>query len=288
MKVFKRISLILFLLIGIAGGLIYAFRSKLIAKIVPEVEQIGDIYIELRDDTCFVKSRIVVRNKTFLKIEIDTIKYKILLFNKTFMENKKSLGILLPGNGTDTIDFLVQFPYVTLLKDLKSERKKDDSASYTINISLQYSTVFGKAEMPLNRSAKVKIPQPPEIEIVEIKRKKFRLKKILADVKIKIINHSPVTISINEMDYYMKIVNQGSVKGKFGRVIQIKPNETSYVQLPITIIPKHIGKTGIDVLKNKDNYNYLFELNAILESTDPLKKTFHINLIKEGVLELVK
>jgi LEA14-like dessication related protein len=216
------------------------------------------------------------------------MKYKVSLFDKAYLQSQRYIGMLLRGYGTDTLDFSLKIPYVTIIKDLKAERKKGDSASYSINISLQYSTALGKAEMPITKSAKIKIPQPPELEVVEIKYKKVHLKSILADAKIKIINYSDVNLSIKEMSYSMKILEQGNLQGTYTEPIHIKPNGTTYINLPIEINPINLGKTIFEMIINKDTYDYTLTMNAILESTDLLKESFHIDLIKNGKMELKK
>jgi len=200
-KKIKLIGVSLLIIAIIAVGLFFIFRVRIIAHFTPTVEQIGEIHINVKNDTTFVSSKLMVNNKSFLKIKIDTIKYKVSLFDKTYLQSQKFIGMVLRGYGKDTIDFSLNIPYITILKDLYAERKKGDSASYSIAISLQYSTVFGKAEFPINKSAKFKIPQPPELEIMEIKYKKIHLKSILAEANIKIINYSAITLSIKEMSY---------------------------------------------------------------------------------------
>jgi LEA14-like dessication related protein len=287
-KIIKRISIIILVLTVIAGGAIFIFRAKIIAHYIPTVEQIGVIDIKVKNDTSYISSKLTIKNKSFLKIKIDTIKYNVTLFDNTYLQSQKFIGAVLSGYRTDTIDFSLKIPYVPILKGLSAERKKGDSTSYSITISLQYSTVFGKGEIPFSKSSKIKIPQPPEIDVVEIKYKKIRLKSILADVKIKIINYSDVNIFIKEVRYSMNILEKGNLKGNFNEPINIKPKETTFINLPIEINIKNIGKTIFEVIINNDNYDYTLTLNAILESTDPLKKSFHIDLRKTGKMELKK
>lgn len=284
----KRIILIAFIIIVIATVLLYVFRDKIKAHFIPTVEQIGDINIRVENDTCYVSSKLTAKNKSFLEIKIDTIKYKVSMFDKTYLQDEEFIGIILHSHSTDTIDFSLKIPYKIIIKDLKAERKKGDSASYFINISLQYSTFLGKKEMPISKSAKIKIPQPPEVEIVEIKYSKVRMKSILADVKVKITNYTAVNLSIKEMTYTMDIIKQGNLKGKHKKNINIKPNGTTIINLPIEISPKNIARTFFDVIINKDSYDYTLTLNAILESTDPVKESFPIDLIKTGKMELRK
>lgn len=283
----KRISISLIIL-GIIAAVTYIYFDEIKKHYIPTVEQIGDINIKVENDTCYVSSKLTAKNKSFFKIGIDTIKYKVSMFDKTYLQNEEFIGMVLNGHSTDTIDFSLKIPYKIIIKDLKAERKKGDSASYHINIFLQYSTFLGKKEMPINKTSKIKIPQPPDIEIVEIKYSKVSMKSILADVNVKITNYTAVNLSIKEMTYSMSILKQGELNGKHRTQIDIKPNGTTFINLPIEISPKRIAKTFFDVIINKDSYDYTLTLDAILEATDPIKETFKINLAKNGTMELKK
>jgi len=287
-KIIKRTGVIILVIVIITGGIIFNFRAQIIAHFIPAVKQIGVIDIRVKNDTTYISSKLTVKNKTFLKIDINSIKYKVSLFDKTYLQSEKLIGLVLHGYKEDTVDFSLNIPHVTILNDLSAERKKGDSASYSIAISLQYSTIFGKSEIPINKSSKLKIPQPPEIEVVEIKYKKVRLKTILADVKIKIINYSAVNLSIKDMSYSMNILKQVNLKGRYDETTDIKPNETTYINIPIEINVNNIGKTIFQIIINKDNYDYTLTLNAILESSDPMQQSFHIDITKSGKMELRK
>jgi len=284
----KLIGVFLLVLAIITGGVIFIYRAEIIVRYIPAVEQIGVIDIKVKNDTSYIRSKLTVKNKTFLKIGIDTIKYKVSLFDKAYLESQRYIGMVLRGYGTDTLDFSLKIPYATILKDLKAERRKKDSASYSINIALQYSTVLGKAEMPISRSAKIKIPQPPELEVVEIKYKKIRFRSIHAEAKIKIINYSSVTLLIKEMHYSMSILKQGNLKGSYSEPFEIKPKGTTFIDLPIEINPTNLGKTIFQMIINKDTYDYTLTMNAILESSNGFKESFNIDLTKKGEMELKK
>ena len=228
----------------------------------------------------------MVRNKSFLKIKIDTFTYTVSLFNKTYLQSHKFIGMVLHGYKTDTINFLLKIPYADILKDLSAQRKKGDSAGYSINISLLYSTVFGKAEIPFNKSAKLKLPQPPELELVEVKYTKFRLKSIVADAKIKITNYSNVTLSIKEMKYSLNILKAGNLEGNFSEPTTIKPRGITFVDIPIAINVINMGKTIFEVIINRDTYTYTLILNATLETAGKLKRSVNIALSKNGNMEL--
>lgn len=255
---------------------------------VPTIEQIGNISIIIKNDSAIISSKLAIKNHSFIQIEIDTLKYKLSLFDKTYLQNTRFIGTSLKRYGTDTLDFSLKVPYITLLNDLKTERKKKDSASYNVNISVQYSTVFAKAEFPINKSARLKIPQPPEIEIVDIVYTKIRWKSMQAEAKIKIVNNGNVSLTVKNMEYSMTIAEQGHLKGSYTEIVTINPQETNYVNIPIKINLNNTGKTFWDVLMNHDQYTYTLMLKGFLESTDPIKKTFTLDVTKSGIMELRK
>ena len=86
----------------------------------------------------------------------------------------------------------------------------------------------------------------------------------------------------------MKVLEQGELEGNFKETVTIKPYATSYVYLPVEITLKNAGRTMWDILMNKDNYEYNIHLNAVMESTDPIEKLIHLDLVKTGKMELKK
>ena len=284
----KHIGLIILSLIIITIGIIFIFRSRIIASIIPTVDQIGAIDIKLRNDTSYISTKFSIKNNTFFKIEIGSIKYEISLLDKTLLKDRMPIGAALSGYGKDTVDFSLKIPYASIIKTLKKQGEKSDSINYNLSLKLQISTIFGISEIPIDKSGKIKIPQPPEIEVIDIKFKKFRLKSILADAKIKIINNSSISLTIKELSYSMNFKKEGQIEGNFNDPVIIKPNDITFINIPIEINPKNLGKTLFDIIFNKDIYDYTITLKAVLESPEPLNETFHINMSKKGKMALKK
>ena len=205
-----------------------------------------------------------------------------------YVQNQKFIGAVLPGYGTDTIDLSVKIPYAQILKDMKKERKIADSADYSVNVWLQISTSFWKGEIPIHKAAKLRIPHPPEIEVMEVEYKKVHLRHIIAIVKVKVINHNPIALTIKEMKYSMKFSDKGNITGSHKEKVDVKPNGQTFIDLPMEINFKHIGKIIMNVLTDNDDYPYVFKLNATLEATQPMKESFHVDLTKSGKMELKK
>ncbi len=287
-KALKYISIFFLIFLLVFASSVFIFRSRIITHYRPEIKQVGIIYINIKGDTSYINSKLEIKSNVFFRINVDTIKYKIDLFEKTYLQSTEALGVQLPSYGRDTIDFLIKIPHRILMQNIKTERKTEDSAGYEINISLQASTPFWKGDIPFNRSAKLKMPTPPELELVEMKYKKIRFRSIIADARIKITNYSNVTLSVKDMAYKMKILKQGDIKGTHQQTIRLKPKGTTYINLPMEININHVGKILWAVLNDKDNYDYTLSMNATVESTTPVQESFQIELIKVGRMELKK
>ena len=284
----KYAGIIFLVLIGGSALLAFIFREKVVAYFVPIVKPLGEIQIKVRKDTSYISSQLTIQNRSFLKLGIDTIKYRVMLFDKVYLQSERFLGIDLNGKETDTIDFSLKIPYKQLIDDVKIERKKGDSANYSVNVSLQYSTFMGKAEMPFNKASKLKIPQPPEFKIIEVKYKKRTRNSINTEAKIQIANYNSAALKIKEMTYSLNVLEQGNMKGTLSKETVIKAKGITLVYLPITISPDHLARTFFDVLINADNYDYTLIIKASLESVGPVHQSFDIDLTKTGKMELRK
>lgn len=287
-KKIKKLGLTVLILILLAGVLVFLFRVQIIKQLIPDVHQIGNVNIEIVNDTTFISTRLAVKNNVFLKLKIDTIKYEVSLIDKIYIDNKTFVGLVLPGNGVDTFDFSLKIPHVSILNDLKNERKKVDSTNYSVNVFIQYSSFLGKSEFPFCKSAKIKILQAPELVIVDIKYEKIRLKSIQAFVKIKIVNHSAFIMVLNSMSYSMNILKMGRMKGNYRKTLIIKPFDTSTITLKINMKIDNMLKTALQVLFDKDTYDYKLLLKASMHSVQPFEQSFEIDLEKTGRMELKK
>jgi len=284
----KRIFLLFLFLILLAGILVYYYRIHIVSKYVPKFEQQGEIQARLIDDTIYLKSIISIRNKLFCSIELDSVTYNIKIHHKSYLRDKIHIGKKLDAYKKDTFSFSISIPYISILKELKSELKVEDSTDYSLNLILHFDTPIGKIDIPFRKYSKFKLPQFPIFKIVDIDFKKIRKDEITADVRIRVNNSTKAELVLNNVNYQMQIYRAGSLKGSYPSKIILKPKSVSYVDLPIVISPLNFGKTVFQIVMNKDLYYYKLNLQAQMEATGPIKDTFNIKVLKNGRLELKK
>ncbi|MFM9986403.1 MAG: LEA type 2 family protein [Flavobacteriales bacterium] len=287
-RMIRRIGIALGVLVVLTAAAVFIFRKQILHHYSPQIEQLGHIELRVMDDTTYVNTKLAIHNMTSLKIEIDTLSYVISLFDKVYLKNSTDINASMLSHGHDTIDFKFKIPHAELLKDAKKARKIDDSASYAIDASIQFVAFFGRFDVPVSRTSKIRIPEPPELEILDMKYEKWGLKHIRALSTIKVENRNEVALTIRTLRYSLNIPGRVDLEGDYKENIVIKPRGETTFELPLEIDLQKIGKTILDIITDRDVYNYKLHIVAQLETTEPVTQTFHVDVLKNGSMELKK
>lgn len=288
-KIFKLLSIaVLLVIIGIAV-LLFFFPEKLLYLFVPEIEQVSEIKAYVKKDTAYIDTRLVAKNGTFLTVKMDTLKYKISYNHINYFHDKKSLGLIIKRFDKDTFDFSFKIPYADILKDMKSKHK-GEHRDFISNLSLQFSTIFGKAELPLINSEKLSIPEPPELEVLNLKLKKGSVgKKIIAEVNLKVTNHSSYSLSINKMNYSISVFEVAKVMGEYTKPLNFKGNSVTKFNLPIEVELKNGDNSIMDILRDNELHHYLLFVDGTFKSSNlKQEKTTHLVMTKEDDVILLQ
>ena len=280
---------ILILIIGF-GVTLFVFPTKLIPYFIPSIAQVSGIQADVKKDTAYITTKLVAKNSTFLSIKMDTLKYKISFTNRTYFQGNQCLGLMIKRYNKDTFDFSFKVPYNHILEDMKHDRMKSDSTNFLTDLRLQYSTFFGKAELPIAESGKIKIPEPPEIEIKDIKIKSgLGSEDIQAEVKLKVTNNSKYNLKVNTMDYTINILKLADVKGVYTKPLNIKGNTISEFNIPVKIHLKKENKSLVSILRDNEPHHYVLAVEGVINSSDfKQERATKIKLIKEDDIVLMQ
>jgi len=287
MKTRNKVLIFILLILSVGSYLFYKNRVAIASSLVPTIEH-DTIKITIENDTAYVNTILYATNKSFLPITIDTIKYVIGMSNRVYLHEEKFLGIHTEPYGLDTFTFFLKIPVTAILTDLRDVRKKTENAHYSIFVAIQYSTFFGRIDIPINKSSKFKLPQPPELKVVDVKYNKIRLKKMNAEARVKVTNFNNISLTVKSIKYVIKIPHFGSAKGQLLDPIVINPRSEIFIDLPAEIKWKHLGELIKDVITDDDTYNYELNCQAIILTPNPDQKPIIVDLTKLGEMELKK
>jgi LEA14-like dessication related protein len=272
----------------LAACLLYIFRRQIADYLIPEIKQLGAIQVNIKNDTCYVCPSLEFTNNTMFNLTLDSVAYDITILEQNYWDDQKALNLKLPAHGRDTLFSCIKIPYTEVIDDIRTESTKGDSTTFIMNIGISFSSFLGHHYITIHKRQRIKIPIPPEVEIVAITYTKVKLRHIEANARIKIINNGAVQLEIKKLQYRMIIFDQAELNGELINPVVVEPYETTFITMPIDIDVDHLGKTLVDILLNRDNCDYALTLNGLLEAEQPTRITFEVEVKTKGRMELKK
>jgi LEA14-like dessication related protein len=270
----------------------YIFNPrKAVNLILPGINEISFIHIDLKNDSALVKLYVFVQNKMPYKMVIDTLNFDIKLDGFKIVKETVPVQIDQKSFETDTIELPVNMSLKGIKKTI-SDLQGQDSTDMEINFNVVYNTLIGREKVNFNRKIRIASPIPPQISILKLERKNYDVndKTSEAVLKIEIINNGKILdVQLDEISYNLQMLNTLHSKGIVPRPIVIQPGSNQIVELPIIIEYNAPFKTAWQVFTDNDIIEY--DLN--------LKCNVHVNIIKDlgaipveidatGTMELVK
>lgn len=286
------IVLLFIILVGVLSTVLYCvFISKrAINLVLPNLNEISYVHIDLTKDLALVKLFAYVQNKMPYKMVIDTIYFKVKL--NGFKVAEETIPVLINQSRfeTDTIELPVHFS----LKDIKkiiNDIQVQDSTNLDASFYVVYNTFYGKQKFHFNKSTKIATPIPPQLNILKVEYGNYKLIKKTADalIKIEIVNNSKyIDLQLNNIRYNYQINNTLFSKGTFQESIHIKPDSSLTIEIPMVIEFIHPLKTVLKILLDKDKSKYTLNLQSNVIVNTINNNEIPIEVDATGYMELVK
>lgn len=292
---FKKViyTSLLFILISFTGLILYYVINpkKVISLVLPELNRINYIKADLKNDSAFIKASVIVQNKCFYKLTIDTIYFKVKLNGVNVSEEKIAVMLRQSRFDIDTIELPINIPIKknrALIKNIQDQ----DSTDAELVCYVIYNTLIGRMKLPYQKKIKIASLKLPQLKILDLEKGKYHNseKTLDAVVKIEIINKGKnINIELNDIKYDLQIINTFSSKGTVPGKISIKPASDLIHKIPIIMNFVHPLKTVWLVAWDKDKSAYKLNLRTNVK----VNNINGINIIpvevnSVGNMELVK
>jgi|GEM_PF-3216896 len=283
--------ILLFLLLAALVFYFFYFPKKALNLVLPNIEDVSRIQINLNGQKALVNISLIVENKMPFKMEIDTLKFSIILNGIKLAEEQLPMKLKLLGNAKDTIHLPINILIADLNKVILSTKNKD-STDLEASISVQSKSFIGKHTFSYHKKTRVLCPVLPEIKVLGATRGKYKIfeKSFHVNVTLMVINNGKfVDMELNNAVYYFKIKNTLYSSGYLPPHIIIKPGTVKTYTLPIEVKILHPAKLAWRVVTDKDLLNYALTVNVGLTiNSYGLKHTVPVELQAAGLIELVK
>ena len=124
---------------------------------------------------------------------------------------------------------------------------------------------MGRIKLNYEKSIHIPVPVPPQIKVVKVERKKFNMSdKILsATIQLKIINVGKnIDLQLQHIHYSMEIGHTLSSEGDVDKLVSIKPESITALEIPVDIKVDRPLKAIVEILTDHDQTNYILHLKA--------------------------
>ena len=284
-----KIGLLLLFIALLCGGLyFYLNPKKALNIIIPEVDDIQNIHIQVKGDTAFINLLLTVSNSGLFKLHIDTLTYNIKLDTSTLLSKSEYINVQLLKKQSDTIVLPLKLPFKRLIKKIKNLQSQD-SVNIPIDVRVVYSTVFGKAVLPYSKTLRIEVPHPPKFEVEKIEYVKREKKTIYVNAHLKMHNYGKIDLNVSGLTYTLTTAKDlFTATGSYLGEIQVRPRSVISERLPIKIEFNKVLKTLGMVITNNDKVKYHLLITGFLQTNKLGTEKTPIEIEKDGVLELKK
>jgi LEA14-like dessication related protein len=123
--------------------------------------------------------------------------------------------------------------------------------------------------------------QRPQVSVVDQHITGLDFERVSIAFGLKVDNPNPIGITLEGLDYDLKLDGHSFLTGKQDKQMQIAASGASRIELPLSMTFKEI-KVGLSGLKGKDEVPY--ELTTGLLIKVPLLGTYRYPLVSQGVM----
>jgi LEA14-like dessication related protein len=290
-KILKWI--VLFVVFICVVGVVYFFLSgrKPVNLVFPDLEEIYSVSSEIKNDSAHTQLHLVLQNKNPYSLNIDTLAFDVSVNDTSIAHQTVPLNIRQTSFKSDT----VKVPLNTSIKKIGSLLKhlRDrDSTMAEAHGYIVYQTFYGRAKFNFSKRKKISVPIPPEIKLVSLTRDKFNLKTktIKVNTQLEIRNKSKkLDLQLWEISYDLNIDNELHSKGTLNKTLDVRPQSTVPLSVPMIIKVDHPLKTKLMIITDRDRLPYtLFVTFMAKERISQKKYNSPIELKVVGQMELQK
>lgn len=242
--------------------------KKALTFALPNLNELSYVNAKIKSDTAYIEVIGVIENKAPYKITIDSLVYNLDLAGVRIISEKQEVAIEQISGGVDTIMLTFRIP-ISKTRNLIQKLQAKDSTVLTANVEITYNTIFGRTTIPFSKNIDIKVPNPPDIKLIEVKAGDLDLKhkNIDIDLSVSIKNNSDkIELKLRDLVYDAKLGDHIVGSGKYSKLIVIKPLSTNYLRLPINVTVDKPFQVLWKVITNKDYMNYEINLNGTIQN----------------------
>jgi LEA14-like dessication related protein len=157
----------------------------------------------------------------------------------------------IPAHGSETVKIPVSLIYDDI-KGTYKEIKPGSIIPYKVKVVLHIDIpVIGRISIPLEKTGEIPVPYKPDVDVGKIKFEQFSFEESTAILHLNLDNKNDFDLGLNGMDYELWLSNVSIASAELKESANIKKQEITTLNLPITFRPKDFGSAMWDMIRGR-------------------------------------
>ncbi|KAL6897344.1 hypothetical protein ACP4OV_007040 [Aristida adscensionis] len=194
---------------------------------------------------------VLITNPNPVAIPLVDIEYLIKSDDRKLISGTIPDAGTIAAHGSET----VKVPVTLIYEDIKNTHKEIKPGSiipYKVRVVLHIDVpVIGRISLPLEKNGEIPVPYKPDASVEKIKFEQFSFEESTAILHLNLDNKNDFDLGLNSMDYEFWLANVSIASAELKESANIKKQETTTMNLPISFRPKDFGSAMWDMIRGR-------------------------------------
>ena len=165
-------------------------------------------------------------------------------------------GVQIVANGSEKIDLPITVNYLELFQSIQQFIEAD-----IIDYQIYGSAKIGPVTIPYSKSGQFNVPKIPKISMNQVRLDKISLMGASILFSLDISNTNPFALSINGLDYRIKLGGTQFAQGVANNISNLSENGKTTVEIPLNVSFIQLGQSAYQLLtKGSSGYEVSGEM----------------------------
>ena len=283
-SVIVLLVLVVLALLGL-GLWFFVNPKKALEVVVPEIESLEKMEMRVEADTAHTSLVLRAANKGWFTLNIDSLMFRVRLDSELIVSRTEPVKLRLPRGAEDTLRLTIPFPYKRVSEKIR-DLQGQDRVDVIVRLRVVYSTVFGRASLPIRKVTAMEVPVPPSFEVEKVRYLGRKGKTGSFAAFVRMHNYGKADLTVSDVGYVVTMSKGLRAQGKHPEPVVVKPKSDLLVQLPFDVEFKSAMKAIAMVLTDNDKVAYDVKITGKMRSGKLGPETIPVEIEKKGEMEL--
>ncbi len=226
-----------------------------------------------------------VDNPNPVGISLASLDYDLKLQGSSFLRGDQPMGMQLAAKGNSQVQVPVRLGFQQLSNSY-ARLKNAREVGYELDMGMGFEVpLLGRVKVPVNYKGRVPIPEVPSVSLRSVDVRQLTLSGATLQLELEVDNPNAFSLMLNKLDYNLKLNGFNLGSGLVNNGMQVQRNGRGRFTLPLKLNFAQAGK-GLYTALLGQHVNYDLSGSVQASSSNPILKSFHIPLDKQGRVDL--